>query len=104
MPRFFGGRTIMKRTISEDIAGAAGAGNAAADVAPEAARRPLRELLDDRLLERSRDQAGGLRLTGEGSMLGELIRASRSGGSTRPTFLFRSKRLSAMRTCENGGH
>jgi len=46
---------------------------------PEAARRPLRELMDDRLLdallERSRDQAGGLRLTGEGSMLGELVRA-----------------------------
>jgi putative transposase len=51
-------------------------GNAAA---PEAFRRPLRELMDDRLLdallERSRDQAGGLRLTGEGSMLGELVRA-----------------------------
>ncbi len=34
---------------------------------------PLRELLDDRLLdallERSKDAAGGLRLTGEGSML-----------------------------------
>jgi putative transposase len=48
-------------------------------VLPEAARRPLRELMDDRLLdallERSRDQAGGLRLTGEGSMLGELVRA-----------------------------
>jgi putative transposase len=46
---------------------------------PEAARRPLRELMDDRLLdallERSRDSAGGLRLTGEGSMLGELVRA-----------------------------
>lgn len=42
-------------------------------------RRPLRELIDDRvldeLLERSRDEAGGLRLTGEGSMLGELVRA-----------------------------
>ena len=48
-------------------------------VVPEAARRPLRELMDDRLLdallERSRDQAGGLRLTGEGPMLGELVRA-----------------------------
>ena len=45
-------------------------------VVPESARVPLRELMDDRLLdallERSRDQAGGLRLTGEGSMLGEL--------------------------------
>jgi putative transposase len=48
-------------------------------VVPAASRRPLRELMDDRLLdallERSRDQAGGLRLTGEGSMLGELVRA-----------------------------
>jgi transposase-like protein len=45
----------------------------------EAARVPLRELMDDRLLdallERSRDEAGGLRLTGAGSMLGELIAA-----------------------------
>ena len=44
---------------------------------PEAV--PLRELIDDRLLdallERSRDEAGGLRLTGEGSMLGELVKA-----------------------------
>ena len=40
---------------------------------------PLRELMDDRLLdlllERSRDEAGGLRLTGEGSMPGELVKA-----------------------------
>ena len=47
-------------------------------VVPEE-RRPLRELVNDRLLdrllERSRDQAGGLRLTEEGSMLGELVRA-----------------------------
>ena len=39
----------------------------------------LRELIDDRLLDallqRSRDAAGGLRLTGEGSMLGELVKA-----------------------------
>jgi putative transposase len=45
----------------------------------EAARVPLRELMDDRLLdallERSKDEAGGLRLTGAGSMLGELIAA-----------------------------
>jgi Transposase, Mutator family len=73
MPSFFGGRTIMKRTIDGDAVGGAGG------VVPGAARRPLRELMDDRLLdallERSRDQAGGLRLTGEGSMLGELVRA-----------------------------
>jgi putative transposase len=35
--------------------------------------------MDDRLLDallaRSRDQAGGLQLTGEGSMLGELVKA-----------------------------
>ncbi|SPL98638.1 Mobile element protein [[Actinomadura] parvosata subsp. kistnae] len=40
---------------------------------------PLRDLLGDHvldlLLERSRDGAGGLRLTGEGSMLGELVKA-----------------------------
>ncbi|MFD0480127.1 IS256 family transposase [Nonomuraea thailandensis] len=40
---------------------------------------PLRELLSDQvldlLLERSRDGAGGLRLTGQGSMLGELVKA-----------------------------
>ncbi len=45
----------------------------------EAARVPLRELVDDRLLdallERSKDAAGGLRLTGTGSMLGELVAA-----------------------------
>jgi transposase-like protein len=39
----------------------------------------VRELLDDRvldvLLEQSRDEAGQLRLTGEGSMLGELVKA-----------------------------
>jgi putative transposase len=50
-----------------------------ADVAEGEGRRPLRELVDDRLLDellaRSRDEAGGLRLTGEGSMLGELVRA-----------------------------
>jgi putative transposase len=42
-------------------------------------KRPLRELIDDRLLDelldRSRDEAGGLRLTGQGSMLGELVKA-----------------------------
>jgi putative transposase len=40
---------------------------------------PLRGLLGDQvldlLLERSRDGAGGLQLTGEGSMLGELVKA-----------------------------
>jgi transposase-like protein len=72
---------IMKRLNREDTtvrAGPGPAGEAAAGV-PEAARRPLRELMDDRLLdallERSRDDAGGLRLTGEGSMLGELVKA-----------------------------
>lgn len=45
----------------------------------EVSGRPLRELIDDRLLDellaRSRDEAGGLRLTGEGSLLGELVKA-----------------------------
>ena len=73
----------MRRMIGSDTEALRGAGGAmageAGEVVPEAARRPLRELMDDRLLdallERSRDQAGGLRLTGEGSMLGELVRA-----------------------------
>ena len=73
----------MKRMIGSDAEALQGAGGVLAGeaeaVVPEAARRPLRELMDDRLmdalLERSRDQAGGLRLTGEGSMLGELVRA-----------------------------
>jgi len=55
------------------------AGVPAAGTGLEAARVPLRELMDDRLLnallERSRDAAGGLRLTGAGSMLGELVAA-----------------------------
>ena len=45
----------------------------------ETAAVPLAELIDDRLLdavlERSKDAAGGLRLTGENSMLGELVKA-----------------------------
>lgn len=40
---------------------------------------PIRELVDDRvldlLLEQSKDAAGQLRLTGEGSMLGDLVKA-----------------------------
>jgi putative transposase len=56
----------------------AGPGGPAAG-GPDRRRVPLRELMDDRLLdellERSRDEAGGLRLTGEGSMLGELVKA-----------------------------
>lgn len=59
--------------VTGDGAGPAGDGG------PGPGRVPLRELMDDRLLdallERSRDEAGGLRLTGEGSMLGELVRA-----------------------------
>jgi putative transposase len=45
----------------------------------EGGRVPIRELIDDRvldlLLEHSKDAAGGLRLTGAGSMLGELVKA-----------------------------
>ena len=54
-------------------------GERSAGAGEAAARVPLRQLVDDRvldaLLERSRDEAGGLRLTGEGSMLGELVAA-----------------------------
>src|SRR5579863_9684660 len=81
MPRFFGGRTIMRRTAGGDAGVLAGAVEVPAGelAAAVTARRPLRALMDDSLLDellaRSRDEAGGLRLTGEGSMLGELVRA-----------------------------
>ena len=65
--------------VSRGNSGAGAVLDGGGGVVPESARVPLRELMDDRLLdallERSRDQAGGLRLTGEGSMLGELVRA-----------------------------
>ena len=80
----------MVNSVSRAVAGREAAGGDAAGDGPvpgpggaaaagPAARVPLRELMDDRLLdallERSRDEAGGLRLTGEGSMLGELVKA-----------------------------
>ena len=56
-----------------------GPGPGGAAAGGPAARVPLRQLMDDRLLDalldRSRDEAGGLRLTGEGSMLSELVKA-----------------------------
>ena len=72
-----GGNGAMPGAAGDDLAGdCPGRGG---DAGAGTARVPLRELMDDRLLdallERSRDAAGGLRLTGEGSMLGELVRA-----------------------------
>jgi putative transposase len=67
--------------MAVDDAGDGGDGGTGgpAGSAADPARVPLRQLMDDRLLDallaRSRDQAGGLRLTGEGSMLGELVKA-----------------------------
>jgi hypothetical protein len=61
------------------VAGDAGGGGQEPGPGGPAARGPLRPLMDDRLLdalpERSRDEAGGLRLAGEGSMPGELVKA-----------------------------
>jgi transposase-like protein len=71
----------MVSSVSRTVAGpdAVTGDGAVPAAAGDAARVPLRELMDDRLLdallERSRDEAGGLRLTGEGSMLGELVKA-----------------------------
>ncbi len=52
---------------------------------PGAEAVPLRELIDDRLLdallERSKDEAGGLRLTGEGSMLGRAGQGGSGAGA-----------------------
>ena len=75
------GTVLAGSGVMPGMAGGGGDVPAGADPAAggEAARVPLRQLMDDRLLdallERSRDEAGGLRLTGEGSMLGELVRA-----------------------------
>jgi hypothetical protein len=41
----------MKRTISEEQVALAGGGELSGPAMPEAARRPLRELMDDRLLD-----------------------------------------------------
>ena len=53
----------MKRTISEGQGAVAAVSGEDLPAVPEAARRPLRELMDDRLLdallERSLDSAGG---------------------------------------------
>jgi putative transposase len=72
-------------SVTREEPGSAGMVRAAdaglAESSPPGGQRlaPLRELIGERLLdallERSRDEAGGLRLTGEGSMLGELVRA-----------------------------
>jgi putative transposase len=68
---------VMGGDAAGDRDGAGPGGDAGGGLGP--ARVPLRQLMDDRLLdallERSRDEAGGLRLTGEGSMLGELVAA-----------------------------
>jgi putative transposase len=69
----------MSATYQETVLGRQTAPETEPAGAGSAGDRPLRELMDDRLLdallERSRDEAGGLRLTGEGSMLGELVKA-----------------------------
>jgi transposase-like protein len=71
-------KSVNRENAAAGLAGDDGAVLPGSAAVPEAVRRPLRELMDDRLLdaliERSRDQAGGLRLTGEGSLLGELVR------------------------------
>jgi len=72
----FGGRQMMKPVNSgKTVPGGLSGDDCGMPGLPrdwsvlEAARRPLRELMDDRLLdaplERSRDQAGGLRLAGD---------------------------------------
>ncbi len=68
------GDTGVLPVMAGDDAYRDGAGGRAAG-GQDPGRVPLRELMDDRLLDRSRDAAGGLRLTGEGSMPGELVKA-----------------------------
>jgi putative transposase len=70
----------MPAAVGDAAGDGRGAGPGGAAVGGQAERVPLRQLMDDRLLDalldRSRDEAGGLRPTGEGSMLGELVRAA----------------------------
>jgi putative transposase len=77
-----GGRAVAGTTPAagrEEAAGGAPSHYDGENPPSVAAAEPLRDLIGDRLLdallERSRDEAGGLRLTGEGSMLGELVKA-----------------------------
>jgi putative transposase len=69
----------MKAVTSENITGPGAIVQADEGGGVVASRRPLRELMGDglldELLQRSLDEAGGLRLTGEGSMLGDLVKA-----------------------------
>jgi putative transposase len=73
------GSGAMAARAGDAAGGGRGAGPGGAAAGGPAERVPLRQLMDDRLLDalldRSRDEAGGLRLTGEGSMLGELVKA-----------------------------
>ncbi|SEG94026.1 Transposase, Mutator family [Thermomonospora echinospora] len=76
--RLFGGMCMM--SVIESVADSTSATlSDRSSTVGEVSGRPLRELIDDRLLDellaRSRDEAGGLRLTGEGSLLGELVKA-----------------------------
>jgi putative transposase len=77
-----GGQVVAGTTLTagqDEAAGDASSHYDGENPPSAAAAVPLRDLIGDRLLdalaERSRDQAGGLRLTGEGSMLGELVKA-----------------------------
>src|ERR1700734_3440519 len=69
-------------TVTREYAGSAGtaAGNGDRSGVPDPGQKiPVRELLGDQaldaLLAQSRDAAGGLRLTGEGALLGGLVKA-----------------------------
>jgi hypothetical protein len=68
MPRFFGGRTIMKHAIGEDATALAGGGEVPGGAAgvPEAARRPLRRgFRAGRILAGSRIGGGGPRVAAD---------------------------------------
>ncbi len=71
-------KPVKRENAVTSVAGDDGSVLVGSAAVAEAVRRPLRELMDDRLLdaliERSRDQAGGLRLTGEGSLLWGLVK------------------------------
>ena len=76
-------KSVNRENAAAGLAGEDRAVLAGSAAVPEAVQRPLRELMDDRLLdallERSRDQAGGLRLTGVYAPTAALTPSSASG-------------------------
>jgi hypothetical protein len=82
---FFGGRSVIVSVIEGVDDSTSTTLSDLSSTVLGVGRRPIRELVDDRLLDellaRSRDEAGGLRLTGEGALAENLIHAGQAACS-----------------------